>query len=109
MPLINGIVVRLRFLISILICTYGYLRVSSASLETDILYFTFKIFSYYVLVLHLADDGFAFVLKDYELINEIVFLVLLVSQRKLLACLPVEYSVPVPGEKPKCNARLRLV
>ena len=60
-PLINGIVVRLRFLISILICTYGYLRVSSASLETDILYFTFKIFSYYVLVLHLADDGFAFV------------------------------------------------
>ena len=43
------------------ICTYGYLRVSSASLETDILYFTFKIFSYYVLVLHLADDGFAFV------------------------------------------------
>ena len=40
------IVVRLRFLISILICTYGYLRVSSASLETDVLYFTFKIFSY---------------------------------------------------------------
>ena len=61
MPLINRIVVRLRFLISILICTYGYLRVSSTSLETDILYFTFKIFSYYVLVLHLADDGFAFV------------------------------------------------
>ena len=61
MPLINGIVVRLRFLISILICACGYLRVSSASLETDILYFTFKIFSYYVLVLHLADDGFAFV------------------------------------------------
>ena len=61
MPLINGIVVGLRSLISILICTYGYLRVSSASLETDILYFTFKIFSYYVLVLHLADDGFAFV------------------------------------------------
>ena len=61
MPLINGIVVRLRFLISILICACGYLRVSLASLETDILYFTFKIFSYYVLVLHLADDGFAFV------------------------------------------------
>ena len=40
---------------------YIYLRVSSASLETDILYFTFKTFSYYVLVLHLADDGFAFV------------------------------------------------
>ena len=60
MPLINGIAVRLRFLISILICTYGYLRVSSSSLETDILTFTLN-FSHYVLVLHLADDGFAFV------------------------------------------------
>ena len=41
--------------------TYGYLRVSSSSLETDILYFTFNIFFHYVLVLNLADDGFAFV------------------------------------------------
>ena len=51
----------LQFLILILLCTYGYLRVSLASLENDFLYFTFKIFSYYVLVLHVADDGFAFV------------------------------------------------
>ena len=60
MPLINEIAVRLRFPISIWICTY--LRVSSSSLETDILYFTFKNVSrHYVLVLHLVDDGFAFV------------------------------------------------
>ena len=62
MPLINRIVVRLRFLISILICTYGYLRVSSASLSKLIFYILpSKYFPTTVLVLHLADDGFAFV------------------------------------------------
>ena len=46
---------------STLICTYGYLRVSSSSLETDILTFTLYFFPHYVLVLNLADDGFTFV------------------------------------------------
>ena len=43
--------------------TNGYLRVSSSSLETDIITFTFNIYIYkhffqYVLLLHLADEGF---------------------------------------------------
>ena len=44
------------------ICTYGYLRVSSLSLETDILTFTLKCFPPTVLVLHLNNDDFALVL-----------------------------------------------
>ena len=51
----------LRF--QIWICIYGYLRVSPVSLETDVLYFTFKTFVQCVLVLHLPHDGFAFVLR----------------------------------------------
>ena len=62
------------FLISILICTYGYLRVSSASLET-IRYFIFYLQNIFLLCVSSASGWlwFCFGLKDYELINEIVF------------------------------------
>ena len=42
MPLINGFAVRLGVQISIWICRYGYLRVTSSSLETDILTSTYN-------------------------------------------------------------------
>ena len=72
MPLINGIVVRLRFLILILICTYGYLSLFGITRNW---YFIFYLQNISLLCVSSASAWwwFCFCLKDYELINEIVF------------------------------------
>ena len=44
-----------------------WIRVSPLSLETDNIFFTFKIFFHCVLVLHLADDDVAFVKRTTNL------------------------------------------